>query len=115
MKFMTLAAVAVAMSLAGPASATTIDVSGTVSFVEASYMPQFFYFKTTTGGSGTDCPANGLREFSSTSAELVKAAYATILASFLLQRPAYIVFDTATVHSGHPTTCLVSFVGLGSL
>jgi hypothetical protein len=77
-------------------------------------MPAYFIFKTSSGGDST-CPTGFYLQYSSTDPEKVKAAYAIVVAGFLSQARTYIVYDAATAHNGPPNTCLVSFIGLGSL
>jgi hypothetical protein len=107
-----LAAAAGVLILCTQADATVVTLgTGTVTLMEATYMPGIIVFKISSGD--TNCPAGKVLTYSSSNADNTKTAYATLLANMLSGRQVYVYYDNANYSSGPlgASACVVTNVG----
>jgi hypothetical protein len=93
------------------AAAGTVSLgSGTVAYLEATYMPGVIVFSLSSGD--TLCPAGTILHYFGPAVDNMKAVYATLLANMMSERQIYSFYDTSQVGVGVPPgQCRVSYVG----
>lgn len=84
--------------------------NGTVTWIEASYMPGVIVFTLSTGD--TLCPAGTNLHWIASNVDNAQAVYATLLANLLSGRQIYVYYVTTTRTSGVPPgDCRVAHIG----
>src|SRR5689334_1726064 len=91
-------------------------LSGHVTFIEASYMPQFIRFQIDTadthcGGSGPGGNPNLYWDSTSGNGttDNIKAVYATLVAAYLSGRKVYPIWDDLTVDARGAGNCVIRY------
>jgi hypothetical protein len=102
---------AAGLLLANPAASAVVSLgSGTVTWIETTYMPGTIVFTLSSGD--TLCPAGTNLHYISSNVDNMKAVYATLLANLLSGRQIYAYYETTTVNSGVPPgNCRVQHLG----
>jgi hypothetical protein len=99
------------MLFSNQAPAATVSLGdGTVTYLEATYMPGVIVFRLSSGDAL--CPAGTLLQYINSNVDNMKVVYATLLANLVSGRQIYGYYETSQVGTGvAPGQCRVSFVG----
>jgi hypothetical protein len=112
---------AVVLLVSSSATAANVSFSGEVTSVQSSYMPAFLTFSLKDANTSqplgdATCPASWFFVFKDSSADKIKAMYATLLAATISGKSVTVIYDSAAPSDsslGFPN-CVFHFLYIAS-